>query len=137
VSTTSPDLAERYGRPSRARRPLVLGAVAVLAVAALAWLAWVVLFHARPMVTSEMVGYDVAGQHAATARFTVVRRDADVEAACLLRAFASDHAIVGELTVPVAGREEISTFSSTVRTERKATSVALVGCTTADQRQAR
>jgi hypothetical protein len=137
VSTSAPDLAQRYGTPSRARRPLVVAGVVVVAAVALAWLAWVVLFHARPMVTSEMVGYDVAGQHAATARYTVVRRDAGVEASCLLRAFASDHSVVGELTVPVTGGRTVSTLSSTVRTERRATTVGLVGCTTAGQRQAR
>jgi hypothetical protein len=79
----------------------------------------------------------VSGQHAVTARFTVVRRDAGVEASCLLRAFASDHSIVGELNVPVAGGDPVSTLSSTVRTEREATTVDLVGCTTAGQRQAR
>jgi hypothetical protein len=137
VSTSSPDLARRYGTPSRARRPLVVAGVAVLAAVGLAWLAWVVLVHGRPMVSSEMVGYSVSGQHAATARFTVVRRDADVEASCLLRAFASDHSIVGELSVPVAGGGTVSTLSSTVRTERRATNVDLVGCTTAEQRRSR
>ena len=39
--------------------------------------------------------YDVRGQHAAEARVTVVRRSADVEASCLLRASASDHSVVG------------------------------------------
>ena len=79
---------------------------ASLAVAGLAWLVWVVLFHGRPQVTSQMVGFDVDGQHAAVARFTVVRRDADVTASCLLRASADDHSVVGELTVPVTGRAD-------------------------------
>ncbi len=131
------DLVERYGAPARARRPVVVVAVAVLAVAGLAWLAWVVLAQSRPAVTSQMVGFDVRGQHATSATFTVARRDADVRASCLLRAFASDHAVVGELTVPVTGAGTEERLIRTVRTERAATTVDLVGCTAEGQRSPR
>ena len=131
------DLAARYGAPSRARRPLYLGLVAVLAVAGLGWLVWVIAFHSRPQVTSEMVGFRVQGQHAAVARFTVARRDAGTRASCLLRAYADDHSVVGELTVPVGGPQATRTLSASLRTERAATTVDLVGCTAPGQRQAR
>jgi hypothetical protein len=137
VSAPAPDLAERYGAPSRARRPLVVAGAVALSLAGLAWLVWAVAFHGSPQVTSQMVGFDVTGQHAATARFTVVRRDADVAASCLLRAFADDHSVVGELTVPVSTGPKAATVSSTVRTERRATAVDLVGCTAPGQRQPR
>ena len=137
MSQLTPDLSERYGTPSRARRPLVIAGVAALALVGLAWLVWVMLFHGRPQVTSEMVGYDVAGQHATVARFTVVRRDAGVSASCLLRAYAADHSVVGELTVPVRSGPTVSTLSARVRTEREATGVDLVGCTAPGQKQPR
>ena len=131
------DLAERYGAPARARRPLLLGLVAVLVVASAAWLVWVIGFHGRPEVSSQMVGFTTS-EHSASAQFTVVRRSADVSASCLLRAYASDHSIVGELAVPVAsGRPSTSSVRSSMRTERRATSVELVGCTAAGQRQPR
>ena len=72
----------------------------MLAAVFLGWLVWVILYHGRPLVQSELVTYDVRGQHAAEARVTVVRRSADVEASCLLRASASDHSVVGELSLP-------------------------------------
>jgi hypothetical protein len=137
VSASAPDLAHRYGSPSPARRPLAIAAVSTLALVGLGWLLWVALFHGRPMVTSELVGFDIASQHAVTARFTVVRRDSDVHASCLLRAFADDHTVVGELRVPVAARSTTSTLSRTVRTERGATTVELVGCTAPGQNQPR
>ena len=53
----------------------------------------------------------------------------DVVASCTLRAFADDHTTVGELAFePVDGRNEV-----TVRTERRATSVTLLGCTAPGQ----
>ena len=70
------DLAERYGAPSRARRPVIVTLAVLLAAALLGWLAWTVFFHSRPEVTSQLVGFEVQGQHAASATFTVVRRDA-------------------------------------------------------------
>ncbi len=137
MSVSAPDLADRYGAPSRGRRPVVIAVVALVAVFALAWVGWVALFHGRPQVTSELIGFDAASQHAATARFTVVRRDADVRASCLLRAIADDHSVVGELTVPVTSGPEVRTLSSTVRTERRATTVELMGCTASGQKQPR
>ena len=137
MSVSAPDLSQRYGAPSRRRRPAVVAGVALLALGALAWVAWVALFHGRPEVSSTLVGFDAAEQHAATARFTVVRRDRDVRASCLLRAIAADHSVVGELTVPVTSGPEERTLSTTVRTERRATSVELVGCTAPGQKQRR
>jgi uncharacterized protein DUF4307 len=137
VTHPAPDLAERYGAPSRHRRPLLVAGVALLAAAGVAWVVWVSVFHSRPEVTSELVGFEVAGQHTATATFTVVRRDADVRASCLLRAVAADHAVVGELTVAVDSGPASSSVRSTVRTERRATSVDLVGCIAPDQSRRR
>ena len=41
------DLAARYGTPSRARRPVVVGLVVLVAVSGLAWLLWVISVHGR------------------------------------------------------------------------------------------
>ena len=90
------DLATRYGTPRPTRRPFVVTGVALVAAAFLGWLLWAMLFHGRPLAQSDMVRFEVAGQHAAEATFTVVRRTSDVEASCLLRATAADHSSVGE-----------------------------------------
>ena len=138
MSLSAPDLSERYGAPSRARRPLVVTGAVVLAAVALAWLTWVVMFHGRPQVTGQLTGYHVDGQHAVVTGYTVVRRDPGVAATCLLRATADDHSTVGELNVPVPpSSEKVVTLSSTVRTERRATTVDLVGCTSPGQQQGR
>ena len=130
---TPTDLAERYGAPSRARRPLLVATAAVLAAAAAAWLIWVMASHARPEVTSQMVGYQVRDQHAVTATFTVVRRDPGVRASCVLRGVAADHAVVGELAVAVTSGPTTQRVHATLRTERSATSVELLGCSTRAQ----
>ena len=127
------DLAERYGAPSRARRPIVVTLAVVLAAALLAWLAWAALAHGRPEVTSQLVGFEVHGQHGVSATFTVVRHDPEVKASCLLRASANDHAVVGERTVLVASGDSTRRLTRTMRTERRATTVDLVGCTAPGQ----
>jgi len=133
VTQLSPHLAERYGAPSRSGRSLVVVVVALLALAGAAWMAWVVVFHSRPEVSSQLVAYDVQGQHAATATWTVVRSGPDVEASCLLRALSDDHSVVGERTVAVDSGPTRARITTTVRTERRAGSVQLVGCTTKDR----
>ncbi len=132
------DLSQRYGSPSATRTKAVVALVVVVAAASLSWLVWVMLEHGRPEVQSSMVSFRAEGQHAAVARFDVVRRSADIEASCLLRALAADHTIVGELDVTVGpGDPTTQTLEKTIRTERAATSVDLVGCSTDEQQQRR
>jgi hypothetical protein len=132
------DLARRYGT-TRTRRWPLLAIAGVLAVAGLAWLVWAIAFQGRPEVTSELVAYDVnAGEHRVDATFTVARRSPEVQASCLLRAFADDHATVGEANVSVGpGADTETTERAAVRTERRATSVELVGCTAPGQKRPR
>ena len=137
MSTSGPHLAERYGTPSRARRPALVATLAVVAMAGLTWVVWVAVLHGRPAVTSTLVAFDVQDEHAASATYTVARRDAGVAASCLLRAYADDHNVVGELRVPVDSGPATGTVQSTLRTERRATSVELVGCSAPDQARQR
>lgn len=127
------DLADRYGAPSPWARGVLVGAVVVVAAAFLGWLGWTIWDQSTPDVRSELVGYDVVDEHTANATVDVRLRAAGVVASCRLRAYAEDHSVVGEASfVPEDGRNEVG-----VRTERRATSVELLGCTTADQRRSR
>jgi hypothetical protein len=122
------DLADRYGVPSPVRRRVLVVTIAAVAAAALAWLAWAAWFHASPAVESELTSYDVVDDGSASAVVTVALAD-DVVASCRIRAFAEDHTTVGELAFePVDGRNVV-----TLRTERRATSVTLLGCTAPGQ----
>ena len=54
-------------------------------------------------------------------------------ASCRVRAFAEDHTTVGEISfTPAQGRNDVE-----IRTERRATSIDLIGCTTPDQERPR
>jgi hypothetical protein len=135
VTDGSRTLADRYGRPAPWRRTAVLVGSGILGLLAVTWLAWSTLFHASPDVSSEIVGWEVVDDNAITAQVDVVLRgDADdLEATCRVRAIAADHTVVGEASfVPEDGRNEVE-----VRTERRATAVESVGCTTPDQRRPR
>jgi hypothetical protein len=119
------DLADRYGTPSRWRRPVTVTLAVALAVVGLGWLGWTTWFHATPAVTSELVSFDVTSDHETQARLDVRLDDDSVEATCRLRAFAEDHTPVGELAfTPVDGSNEV-----VIRTERRATTVEKLGCT--------
>jgi hypothetical protein len=132
------DLATRYGTPSTGRRRLTVVAVAVLAAVALGWVAWAAISASDPEVTSDIVSWEVVDDHTATATFRVARRSSDVEASCLLRAQARDHAIVGELNVTVGpGGEPTQNLTETVRTERLATVVEVLGCVAEGQNRRR
>ena len=127
--TTSDALADRYGavRPWR-RRAVLLGSV-LLGAVFVAWLSWSIFARSTPQVTSNLLTWDVVDAHSATARVEVNLTDAAVDPTCTLQAFAADHTLVGEQRfTPVDGTNE-----RTLRTEREATSVQLLGCTTPDQ----
>lgn len=127
------DLADRYGSPSAWRRPVTIALAAGLAAVGLTWLGWVAWVHGTPEVRSEIVSFDVTGDHEVSARLDVrISGDAD-DASCRLRALAEDKTAVGELAfTPVNGNNEV-----VIRTERRATSVEKLGCTTAGQSRPR
>lgn len=131
---TTTDLADRYGAPAPWRRTALLGASVVLAAAFLGWLGWTMWAQSTPEVESAMVGYDVVDEHEVRAVVRIDLADEDVQATCLLRASAADHSIVGELSFTPSGSGRTE---QTFRTERRATSVELMGCTAPGQNRAR
>ncbi|MEV6281872.1 DUF4307 domain-containing protein [Kribbella sp. NPDC051770] len=126
------DLDARYGRTPRGRRPLLLIAViGVVAVVALVWLVRVAFVQSTPPVSSRLLAFTVPSDTSATATIQVDKRAA-VEASCRLQAKAADFSIVGEVTLKVpADAPKQQTLPVTLTTQRAATSVVLIGCTTA------
>ena len=128
----SSDLAERYGTEQPWRRTALLAVAAVLVLAFLGWLAWATWFHANPAVESQLSTYKIVDQHEATAVVAVSLKNG-ADASCRVRALAQDHSVVGEMSfTPQDGDNAVS-----VRTERIATSVDLVGCTADGQPRSR
>lgn len=128
----STDLSQRYGTSRTQQHRLLFVVAAALAVVFLGWLAWAAWFNATPDVRSELTSFTVVDAHETTAVLEV-SVDGDVEATCRVRAIAEDHTIVGEVSfTPVDGHNEVS-----IRTEREATSVERLGCTSPEQRRPR
>ena len=131
------DLEQRYRGPSRAHRVVALVVVAAMVVSGIGFLGWSVFFHSTPEVTSRLTAFHVIDDHEVAGDITVSRASQFVEASCRLRAIAEDHTVVGEVTVPVVDGPETQTHRVPIRTERRATSVELVGCTTPEQARPR
>jgi len=130
-------LAGRYGGQSPRRRRTVIIVSGVVGVLALAWLAWAGWAQSTPDVQSKLKSFDVVDRHSVEATVVVDARSDDITANCLVRAFGEDHSVVGELNFEVTGRSGASNHDVTVRTEREATSVELIGCTSPDQSRPR
>ena len=125
-------LDDRYGSARPGRRLLMAGLVGVLIAGFAGWLLWATWSHATPDVVSELLGFAVVDDYSASAVVSVALGEG-VEARCVVRALAEDHTTVGELTfAPRDGRNDVS-----IRTERRATSVTLDGCTSRTQRRPR
>jgi hypothetical protein len=137
AAASSSDLNARYGRTGRSRRPLLIAVVGALVLGGLIWLGWVAWVQSHPPVTSQLQGFEIVSPTGAKATIRVERRTS-VEATCRLQAKAADFSIVGEITVTVpadAPRRQV--LPVTLTTQRAATSVVLIGCTTADQARPR
>ena len=125
-------MAARYGTPGPGRRWVLIGTVAVLAVVSLGWLLWAAFVHATPEASSKLVAFEVLDDHTATAAL-VVDMDPGADVTCVVHAASVDGAGVGRLTFKaVPGRNDV-----TLRTERRATTVDKVGCTTPEQARPR
>ena len=127
---------DRYGAPAPWRRRALIAGVVVVALAFGGWLAWSTIENSTPDVQSELIGFDVVDEHSTTAEVDVDFGADDVRANCLVRALAEDHSTVGELSFE-ATPDDGTRYEPTIRTERRATAVELVGCTTPDQHRPR
>lgn len=132
--TAQTDLADRYGVGNPRKRVALIGVIVVLGAALAGWAAWTVWEQSNPEVSSELVAYDIVSEHSVVATVAVDLADDDVEATCKVRAYAEDHSVVGEVnfTPTGSGRSE-----QTIRTERAATAVELIGCTAPGQSRPR
>lgn len=127
-------MAERYGHGAvRHRRRRVIAASGVLGVLALGWLGWVTWSASTPEASAQLRTFEVLSPQQATASVVVTLADPAVEATCLVRATAADSSVVGERSFVVTGVEGPQRVEVEVRTEREATSLVSVGCTTPDQ----
>jgi hypothetical protein len=126
--TSQDGLGDRYGAAAPWRRWSVIVASAVVGLAFLGWLGWTTWVHATPDVESKLVTFEVQDEHTVTTEVDVRLKDDHVRASCLVRAFAEDHTVVGELSF-VPEYDVAQPIELSVRTERRATSVELVGCT--------
>ena len=134
---SSPDLDDRYGRADTGRRRLVVLVSGLVGVVALSWLVWVALSSSSPEAQSRQVAYDVVDDRTARATVSVTLSDPDVRASCLVRALAVDSSPVGERAFTVTGTEGTKRYEVDVRTERRADTVRLIGCTTPGQSRPR
>jgi hypothetical protein len=130
-------MSQRYGTDSPGRRRLVIAMSGLVGVVALGWLVWAVWFESNPDVQSSLRTFKVVDTHSVTASVEIRTADKDVRASCLVRAVGSDHSVVGELNFVVSGVKGTVHRRVTLRTEREATSVDMVGCTTKDQSRPR
>jgi len=130
-------MAGRYGGETPRRRRAVIVASGVVGVLAMAWLAWAGWSQSTPDVESNLESFEVVDTHSVEATVVVDIRSDDVTANCLVRAVGTDHSVVGERNFEVTGKRGASRQDVTLRTERRATSVELIGCTSPDQSRPR
>jgi len=127
-------LAERYGTGRRRSGRIAMIVGLAVSVLFLSWLGWATWDHARPVLSSEFVGFTVLDTHRVEARFDVRRKDDQATGTCVLRALAEDHSLVGELRVPIEPSDRLQVrMTRVIQTEREATSVELQGCTAPGQ----
>lgn len=133
-------MSTRYGRGRRKPRWLIAGA-GVLGAALVVWVIWAVWLQSNPQVTSGIVSTHI-GAHSASATFDVHLANPQVKATCHLEALANNHELIGDLQTrvspPAAHPEQTSLqVTRTLRTERPATAVELVGCAAPGQKAPR
>jgi hypothetical protein len=129
AGTTAGAMADRYGtdRPGLRRLGIAIGSVLVAAL--LGWAVWAALDTGSSGVEGDVTSYDVVSSHETRVKVAVHSRDPDTDASCLLRATAADHTIVGELNLTADELRKATGTWIPIRTERRATTAALVRCT--------
>ena len=131
------DLSTRYGSTSPLARVTAWVLIVALVVGGGGYVIWGMIFHSTPEVRSRLISFEVVDEHLTRATLHVVRADEDTQASCRLQAVAADHAVVGEVEVPVISGPDAQMISVEIRTERASTSVGSAGCTAPGQARPR
>ena len=121
-------MRERYGTRSPRRRLVIVVATTVLAMVFLSWVAWVAIFHGNPAIDSQVSSFNPVSAHRIDVKLATRFRNDTVRGACLVRATASDHSIVGELNLTAAQIRAAGGDWIPIRTERRATTAEVVRC---------
>ena len=133
--STQEVLAERYGAPAPWRRPVARAVITLLVLVSGGWLGWTIWEQASPPVASGELTFTIVDDNSATARFVIDLQDG-VVATCTVRAYAEDHTLVGTVSFTPdptpSGR-----VTQEISTDRRATSVELLGCTAPGQSRPR
>lgn len=95
----------------------------LLVVGAAWYVTDLMLFHANPQASSRLIGFDVVDEHTVEVEVQVQLDDVD-SAQCLVRALSRDKSVVGEWEFTGMDGQQVVT----VRTDRRATGVEMVGC---------
>jgi hypothetical protein len=90
---------------------------------------WAALGTGSSGLDADVTSYDVVSAHEVRVKVAVHSRDPGTDGTCLLRATAEDHTVVGELNLTADDLREASGTWIPMRTERRATTAALVRCT--------
>jgi Domain of unknown function (DUF4307) len=120
-------MAERYGVTPPRRRLLAVAALAVAGVVLLGWLAWSAWVQGTTSVSGQVVSFDVVSPHRIDVTVQI-SHPADAAAQCTLEAQAVDHTVVGQVLVSVPAGEGAGKVTSTIKTDREATSATVTGC---------
>lgn len=130
MNAAGPDeaLDARYGRRPAGPRWTVRIAVGIVALAGVAWVLWAAWGQTHDSVIGTLQTYRVESDRAVRVTVTI-DPDGTSGARCTVQALASDHTTVGQVLVLVpAGVDAPATYTRTVKTERRATSVQVTGC---------
>ena len=133
--STQDTLADRYGAPAAWKRPALRTAIALLVLVSGGWLGWTIWEQSSPAVASGELTYTIVDDNTASTRFVIDLQD-DVVATCTVRAYSEDHTLVGSVSFTPeptpSGR-----VTQEISTDRRATSVELLGCTAPGQSRPR
>ena len=135
MSTTQEALADRYGAPAPWKQPALRTAIALLVLVSGGWLGWTIWEQASPPVASGELTFTIVDDNSASARFVIDLQEG-VVATCTVRAYAEDHTLVGTVSfTPEAAAS--GRVTQEISTDRRATSVELLGCTAPGQSRPR
>jgi len=129
AQSTAQRMAERYGSARPRRRVLAIVAGMLVVGALLAWAVWAAWLQGTPAIRADLTAYDVVGDHEVKVKVAAKFRDEHAGGSCLIRATAEDHTVVGELNLTADELRAAQGSWIPVRTERRATTAALVRCT--------
>jgi hypothetical protein len=116
---------ERYGKTGGNRWVAYAFGLSIIG---LLWVFWAGLHHANPVISSQLISFQVTGEKEISVRYSINRNDPNQVVICTLKALDQDKSVVGQIDDTIPSGERSSEQTTAIPTRSAPVTASIARC---------